>query len=72
MNAMRKEVFIKNLAVLGLAVSALLAAFGQYATVNIDAPFPMEPIKEFIFPKKDFSIVQYGAVREEKSAIQMQ
>ena len=63
MNTMKKEVFIRILAVWGLAVPALLPVFGQYATVNIDAPFPMEPIKEFIFPKKDFSIVQYGAVK---------
>lgn len=63
MNTMKKEVFIRILAVWGLAVPALLPAFGQYATVNIDAPFPMEPIKEFIFSEKDFSIVQYGAVK---------
>lgn len=36
--------------------------FGQYKMIGIDAPFPMEPIKEFIYPKKDFVITKYGAV----------
>lgn len=40
----------------------LLPAWGQYKTVKVDAPFPMEPIKEFIYPQKDFSIITYGAV----------
>lgn len=26
------------------------------------APFPMDPIKEFIYPQNDFSILEYGAV----------
>ncbi|MDL2304725.1 glycoside hydrolase family 28 protein [Bacteroides sp. OttesenSCG-928-D19] len=34
----------------------------QYETVEVQAPFPMEPIKVFLYPEKDFSIVDYGAV----------
>lgn len=35
---------------------------GYYKTVEVDAPFPMEPIKEYIFPDKNFLITDYGAV----------
>lgn len=34
----------------------------QYETVEVQAPFPMEPVKIFIYPAKDFSIADYGAV----------
>lgn len=34
----------------------------QYKTIEVEAPFPMEPIKEFIFPEKDFAITDYGAI----------
>lgn len=34
----------------------------QYEIVEVQAPFPMEPIKVFLYPEKDFSIVDYGAV----------
>lgn len=33
-----------------------------FKSVQVQAPFPMEPIKECIFPERDFSIVDYGAV----------
>ena len=33
-----------------------------YETVTIEAPFPMDPIKVFVYPNKDFSITAYGAV----------
>ena len=36
-------------------------ADGNYKTVKVKAPFPMQPIKEFIYPDKDFSITNYGA-----------
>lgn len=35
---------------------------GNYKTIQVDAPFPMEPIKEFIYPQQDFYITMYGAV----------
>lgn len=38
------------------------AAAPKYDTVNVEAPFPMEPIKIFVFPEKDFPITKYGAV----------
>ena len=56
-----------------LTVSILLASFfaltscasnrGNYKTVKVDAPFPMQPIKEFVYPDRSFSIADYGAVK---------
>ncbi len=34
----------------------------RYETVEVNAPFPMSPINVFIYPEKDFSIEDYGAV----------
>jgi len=36
-------------------------------TVITDAPFPMKPIKEFIFPDKEFPITKYGAKSDGKT-----
>ncbi len=51
----------------GLAVLAGLVACTApaptYKTVEVSAPFPMEPIKEYVFPARDFSIADYGAVQ---------
>lgn len=33
-----------------------------YKETMIEAPFPIQPIKEYIYPKKDFNIKSYGAV----------
>lgn len=33
-----------------------------YRTIEVDAPFPMEGVRECIFPERDFSIADYGAV----------
>lgn len=33
-----------------------------YETIEVDAPFPMEPIKVCVFPSKDFLITKYGAI----------
>ena len=33
-----------------------------YQLVKVEAPFPMDPIEVFEYPKKDFSITTYGAV----------
>lgn len=46
-----------------LSVISHLPIWGQYMTVKVDAPFPMEPIKEFIYPERDFSIIDYGAFK---------
>ncbi|MFT3739894.1 MAG: glycosyl hydrolase family 28 protein [Breznakibacter sp.] len=42
-------------------------ADNQYQTVEVDAPFPMENIKIFIFPGKDFNINDYGAIAGNKA-----
>lgn len=36
---------------------------GSYKTVKVDAPFPMKPIKEFIYPNREFLIIDYGAIK---------
>lgn len=38
-----------------------------YKDVEISSPFPMMPIKECIFPNRDFSIVDYGAIEGGKT-----
>ena len=51
-----------------LLVSVLMVACKpaiSYETVEVNAPFPMEPIKVCIFPDQDFVITEYGAVAEE-------
>lgn len=47
-----------------LFLMSLTPTTGQYKTISVSAPFPMEPIKEFIYPDRDFSIVDYGAVKD--------
>ncbi len=57
---------------IGLKMAAVAAVFlgavscsaptPTYKTVEVTAPFPMEPIKEYVFPARDFSIADYGAV----------
>ena len=42
-------------------VETLISASKQYTTIKVEAPFPMQPIKEFIYPDKDFVITDYGA-----------
>lgn len=56
----------KVLSTLVLLVIFLFPLWGQYKYVKVSAPFPMKPIKEFIYPSKDFSIVDYGAVEGAK------
>ena len=36
----------------------------NYKTFLVDAPFYMEPTKEFIFPDKEFPITDFGAVKD--------
>lgn len=58
---------IKNLmkSLAGVFVFLLIVgeafASDNYKTIIVDAPFSMEPIQEFIYPQKDFSISKYGA-----------
>lgn len=59
---------IRKFIVLAAVSSMLLkASAGQYKTIQVPAPFPMEPIKEYIFPDKDFPITGYGAKADGKT-----
>lgn len=51
------------LVVLGLSVVFVFPALAQYKEIYVDAPFPMESVKEFVYPDKDFSIADFGAVK---------
>ncbi len=44
-----------------LLTASLAFAGDNYKTVKVKAPFPMQPIKIFIYPDKDFPITDYGA-----------
>ncbi len=44
-----------------LLTTSAAATGGNYETVKVNAPFPMDPIKVFIYPQKDFPITKYGA-----------
>lgn len=46
----------------GLLSVATVMAGGNYKTVKVKAPFPMQPIKVFIYPNRDFKITDFGAV----------
>ena len=52
----------KFLFTIGLLAVSFATLWGQFKYVKVDAPFSMKPIKEFIYPDQDFSIVNYGAV----------
>ena len=53
----------KFLFTIGLLAVSFATLWGQFKYVKVDAPFSMKPIKEFIYPDQDFSIVNYGAVK---------
>ena len=67
-----KKPFLKSLgsiaaiAIIAIGLSGAIPA-PKYKTVTVSAPFPMEPIKEFIFPDRDFPITKYGAVADGKT-----
>ncbi len=61
-----KKLFVKAAAIACLFATTLTATAGNYETIKVDAPFPMEPIKVFIFPQKDFPITKYGAKQGDK------
>lgn len=44
-----------------LMLSCASSASGQYKKTEVDAPFKMEPIKEFVYPDKEFPITDFGA-----------
>lgn len=49
--------------ILGLFILSFASA-QSYETIMVEAPFPMEPIKIFTYPPKDFTITKYGAVSD--------
>ena len=56
---MRNGLLKRALGAFGLSASSLFSAYGQYKATNVDAPFPMNSIKEFAYPQKDFPITEY-------------
>ena len=46
----------------GLLSVTMVVAGDHYKTVKVKAPFPMQPIKIFIYPEQDFKITDFGAV----------
>ncbi|GAE83767.1 polygalacturonase [Bacteroides reticulotermitis JCM 10512] len=61
---MMKKLFLKNglVVALYLLATSFTPAPGSYTTVKVRAPFPMQPIKVFVYPDQDFPITAYGAV----------
>lgn len=51
------------LVALGLSLVSMPAVWGQYKAVHVKAPFQMEPIKEYVYPNRNFSVVDFGAVK---------
>ena len=51
------------LVALGLSLVSMPAVWGQYKEVHVKAPFQMEPIKEYVYPDRNFSVVDFGAVK---------
>lgn len=47
-----------------LACMAACSPSQKYETVRVVAPFPMEPIRLYVFPDRDFVITDYGAVAD--------
>lgn len=60
---MRNGLLKRALGAFGLSAISLFSAYGQYKAINVDAPFPMNSIKEFVYPQKDFPITEYGAAK---------
>lgn len=63
---MKQSIKQSTLWLLALVLATLIAACTveskqQYETIQVDAPFPMDPIKLFLFPDKEFRITNYGA-----------
>ena len=58
-----KRIFLSVMLAMLLGVMAQAAGKqeAQYVLHHVDAPFAMEPIKEYVFPEKRFVITKYGA-----------
>lgn len=58
---------MKRLICIFFFISISCLTFAQtYSEINVQAPFPMEPIKVFNFPQQDFVITKYGAKSNSK------
>ena len=42
----------------------------DYRIISVEAPFPMKPICEYIFPERDYVITDFGAVADTMYVIQ--
>lgn len=47
-----------------LAFSSCSSDSSKYKTIEVQSPFTMKPIMEYIFPEHDFYIINYGASNE--------
>lgn len=45
-----------------LLIASTISAEDHYKMIEVKAPFPMEPIKVFVYPDQDFNILDFGAV----------
>lgn len=55
-----------------LLAASFTSKNGNYEVLKVTAPFPMQPIKVFIYPDKDFIITDFGAVNGGREIIQKQ
>lgn len=58
-----RNILLKAVAALCLCSFFLcgISAKEKYEKIKVKAPFPMQPIKVFVFPDKEFPITEYGA-----------
>ncbi|NDW18808.1 glycoside hydrolase family 28 protein [Dysgonomonas sp. 216] len=59
---MKKTTFRNIALILSFILTISVAFANDYKTVVVEAPFPMEPIKIFMYPTQDFIITDYGAI----------
>ena len=63
---MKKEYLINIAMVLSIAVlfTSCDSRSTDYRMISVEAPFPMEPICEYIYPERDYVITDFGAVAD--------
>lgn len=64
---MKKTIILLLAAVLCVAGISAGGAIG-YVPVAVDAPFAMKPVRELVFPQRDFVITDFGAVPDSTGA----
>ncbi len=60
---MKNTLLKRCLLVFCISAFSLLPLWGQYKEIKVEAPFPMKPLKEFIYPQRVFPIEEYGAIK---------